>query len=121
MADEAIIKEVQIRDERKYNAILFNVKELQTNLKEERKQYDRNSVNDILDICDDTLGHDSFANLIRLGKKQEGKARPIKITFNTMDFKRQFFRNLGNLSSEVNVDYKDASIQHDLTALEREQ
>ena len=72
MADEAIIKEVQIREERKYNAILFHVKELQTNLKEERKQYDRNSVNDILDICDDTLGHDSFANLIRLGKKQEG-------------------------------------------------
>ena len=68
IADEAIIKEVQIREERKYNAILFNVKEPETNLKEERKRRDIESVNAIIDLCDTTISNESFSNLTRTAR-----------------------------------------------------
>ena len=120
MGDEAIIKEVQIREERKCNAILYNVREPETNLKDERKTIDTNVVNEIIELCDEDIGKNSFTNLVRLGKKEPDRIRPIRITFNNTDVKRQFFRNLGNLKSEKNENYKEVSVNHDLTVLERE-
>ena len=82
-------------------------------MKNERKVRDIISVNEIIAMCDETIGNGSFTNLTKLGKKQPNKIRPIKITFKNTDLKRQFFRNLGNLKNETNTYYKEVSVNHD--------
>ena len=112
--DDSIIKELQIREERKRNVIIYNLEEPATNLKEERKQ-----VEEITTLCDDSLLKHTFKDVVRLGKKKEDKPRPLKFTLVSSDDKRIFFRNLKNLKD--NVKFGSISVNHDLTNLEREQ
>ena len=46
-------------------------------------------MNAIIDLYDTTLGTQSFSNLTRIGRKQQNRIRPIKITFDNMDVKRK--------------------------------
>ena len=79
------------------------------------------SVNDIIELCDASLGPELYSNVARLGRKQENKIKPIRISFKNMDGNTNFFRNLGKLKYERNTDYKEILVAHDLTILERQQ
>ena len=57
--------------------------------------------------------------IVRLGKRKadKTKARPIKITLPDSEMKKQIFRGCKNLRDS---DYKNISVQNDLTFEERE-
>ncbi|KAK7871217.1 hypothetical protein R5R35_001082 [Gryllus longicercus] len=77
-----IVNEINDRVLRKNNVIFYNAKESDSELPEERKNFDLKIVMKSLSkIC--TVSETDIVKVLRLGKiKSDGKPRPIKIIFN---------------------------------------
>ena len=92
--DETTIKEMQERDSRKLNAIIFNLKEPETNVKYDRDQSDRSSIINIASKCDVTLESDNIKHVARLGKKQSDVNRVVLVSFDHEDTKKNNFSEI---------------------------
>ena len=98
------------------NIILHGVKESETENNEEAKLSDRNYVQKLFDA----LGvQTTYKIVVRLGKCDPGKKRPIKLVMNSEEEKNEIMINLRKLKD---VDsFRGLSVTHDYTLAERQQ
>ena len=90
------------------NVIVFN-------LQEQSNESDKNT---IMNLCKFIVDRMVTCKLIRLGKKEEGKIRPVKIVFPDVLVKNSFMKNLNELKNPPDQ-FKNLSIKHDMTVDER--
>eukprot|EP00794_Sanderia_malayensis_P004410 gene4411-4999_t len=76
---------------------------------------------DINRACDVELDIAHIQSCRRLGKKEEGKIRPLLVTCNTPTPKRNLFKNLNKLRDTQDEKLKDVSVDHDQTEQQREE
>jgi hypothetical protein len=110
---------------RKKNVVIFGIEEPDTNVKEETKQHDTQTMKDIYKLVTETdvQAQVDFETL-RLGKKQEDRQddqhqkskRPLLVKFHDEKTKGLFMRNLNKLKDS---DYK-ISVREDLSREDRQ-
>jgi hypothetical protein len=71
-------KEKQQRSERQNNLVIYNVPESNSNLKASQDKYDMEFTEGLLATLD--IPNIKPTNLVRLGRKETGKIRPLKVT-----------------------------------------
>ncbi len=121
IAREAVqeqVKEQKNREDRDQNIIIFRVEESNSAEAETRQKEDAKFFES---LCTEQLevGNIEAKKVVRLGKKEEGKTRPMKITLNNNAEKRKIMSRLFRLR-DAEDKYKNISIQHDMSQEERE-
>ena len=114
-----VAAEVQDRETRSRNIILYNMKETGAKVHEEARKEDRASVMSLLvDTLGVDLGRTAVRDIRRLGKDmKEGRDRPLLITLDSGSTKDAVTKNLYKLKNSI---YNHISCRNDLTVLERE-
>ena len=112
------MQEMREREEKMPNLILFNVKEAQTNVRDEISREDTKTFVDMCQVMRITMSQDKVMSARRLGEKKDDTDRPILIKLSNHSLKGNIFKNTGKLA---NTKYKDISIANDLTKMQREQ
>ena len=112
----------QDKESRKNNIIILRLEEQEGENEEERINNDRKEIKKLLNTTNPELEAELETiipkkNSIRLGRKKEGTNRPIKLVLNDEEMKKDIFRGCKNLK---NSNYKNVSIQNDLTKEEQE-
>ena len=109
---------------KKNNIIILRLPEQDTDDPKEQFQKDENEIKKIFEKTNPELKAEMDKvlqenKIVRLGRKKNDKTkpRPIKVTLPDGDMKLQIFRGCRNLKDS---DYKNISVQNDLTAEERE-
>lgn len=91
--NDAVIKEINEREKRKNNAILFRVPETDTNIKADRITHDTNVIRDIATKIDVEIKLDDIIRVSRLGKKAEGEgssnSKPLLVGFSNDTVKKK--------------------------------
>lgn len=111
-------KEDQGRQERANNIVIFSAKESQDKDREKRREDDQKFVKGFIEyICDSqTVSVDKVA---RLGMREAGKNRPIRITFSSLEGKSRVLSNLSNLRDAPD-EFANITVRHDLTPRQQE-
>lgn len=108
-------------ERRKRNVIIYRVPEKQTENVSERKANDVVFVKDLLDgIFDTKIEENDIDKLYRLGHWEEGKARPLLVSFTRMEHKEIIMSNLRELKRPLDR-FKGIGIAHDMHPKEREE
>lgn len=112
---ENVIEEINERNHRKRNLIIFGLSEQkQEDTPEARMQKDKNEVENIIGCLDkDFELHDIKPN--RLGRYNKDKVRPIKISLKDEDQVRELIKNAKNLK---NSRYKKVFVSVDRTQMQ---
>ena len=110
-------QEEREKENRANNIIIFRVPELENkdNRIKEDKEFCQALISDVLQI---DLGEDDFKRLFRVGKKEEGKSRPILLQFRDRIVKNRVMESLYKLKDAENK-FKNISVVHDMTKQER--
>ena len=96
------------------NIILHGVNEAMSNDKHEAKKIDESHVNSLIE----TLGLEiTYKSVIRLGKGDPTKKRPIKVVMHTEEDKNKIMSNLRSLKDKE--EFKGISVTEDYTVDER--
>jgi len=113
-------EEEEIR-KRKNNVVMYRVPELDSDDVLERRCGD---VAYVHELCSEILKVDldsgDISKTYRLGKKEEGKCRPLLVRFNSDEKKGTMMSNLNRMKGQQNEKFKGVSISHDLTVRQRE-
>ncbi len=91
---EEVIKEIKDQEERMLNALLFNVPEDKASNEADRIKHDKEEVKHLAKHCKVNISKDEITKVVRLGKKQDNKPRPLLIQISTPEKKRMLFKNL---------------------------
>lgn len=110
---EPTISEMQERERRSVNVLVFGVNESDLTNKEECQRHDKEKAKDIILKVKNDVQMDSV-KCTRLGAPSEGKIRPLKLTFSTKEEALQIVR----LKSKLNV--TGVYIKYDQTPSQRE-
>ena len=116
-------KSAEERDQenRKRNVVIYRVPEKKTDDVSERKSNDIEFVKDLLDGMFNMQMEDSdIEKIYRLGRWEDGKARPLLVTFRKHEDKEFVMTNLSNLKKPLDK-FKGVAIAHDLHPKEREE
>ena len=117
--DEEQVPVVDENEERRRSIITHNMKESTDDDTEVRIQYDTDKV---VEVCKYLGNHEfseySIEKIFRLGKKETGKVRPLKVCLNDNITKFKIIRNTHKLRES---EYEDISIQHDLSKDQRDE
>ena len=109
--------EVKDKEVREQNIIIYRLKESEETNVEARKKYDDNLIqrlhNEVLE-----LNNLKVKNITRLGRKQDGKDRPTKVTLESTEDKTRIMQRLHKLH-DADETYRNISVSHDLTRDER--
>ena len=109
--------EMEEKKRRSKNIIIHGLPEDKCS-KEERVRKDRDTLDDIIRV---TLGIETnkvlYDNVTRLGRDEKTGKRPLLATLPTSEIKEDLFSKLQKLRDSK---YKDISIKHDMTPLERQ-
>ena len=112
-------EEMEERNKRKNNVVLYNVPESQSEGPQERQ------TDDMVQCCDVFEGslkvNVSIESVVRLGKKEEGRKRPLLVKLSSEREKKNILANAKNLKDERNPWKKRVGIARDMTKMEREQ
>ena len=109
-----IIHDKEIREK---NVVIFNVIESTKDSKEECIKEDEAF---FTELCEEVkIGKQSIIKVVRIGKKENDKNRPLKVCFCNEFDKRKFFANLYYLKNSEEK-YRKVQVQHDLSKEERE-
>ena len=101
-------------ENRKRNVVIYRVPERKTENVSERKSNDIEFVKDLLDGMFNMKMEDSdIEKMFRLGRWEEGKVRPLLVTFRKCEDKELIMANLSNLKKPLDK-FKGVSIAHDL-------
>lgn len=111
-------KESQEREDRARNVIIFRAKESTETNSKKRIEHDEKYLAELMNEIE--LSDIEVSKVTRLGKKADDKKRPLKFTVKDLEQKAEIMNNLYKLG-ECNNDYKDISVQHDLTKDQREE
>lgn len=105
---EEIVEEVNQRNKRKQNLIVFGLNEqIQRESADVRIERDRNSIINIINILDPEVDTSNLKP-IRLGRFQEGKNRPIKFVLDTEESVYRILKKTSVL--KTHNDYKNKKI-----------
>ena len=111
------VKELEDRESRKLNIIIYNAPESQSQLKDNTVKHDKDILKQLTEIC--TLDLDiNTIEVKRLGEHKPATTRPLLVKFVTEDGKKKLYKNISNLK---NSNLQALSIQNDLTKSEREE
>ncbi len=113
----------EVSKAREKNIIIYRAEEGTSNLKEENIKHDKAIVRKLIQHCKGTMEEDTAIDkIIRLGRKEEGKIRPLLVAFKELETKKGLFRNLKELGQEATPEeLKNLSVSHDMTTQEREE
>lgn len=119
-AASCAVKEIQDREERKYNVILYQVPESEESEPLARKDQDTKYLET---LCKDALQVKvEFTNVIRLGKISDHvKIRPVRAIMNSVPQVTSILQAAKKLADQENASYRNISINKDMTPLEREE
>ncbi|CAG9761640.1 unnamed protein product [Ceutorhynchus assimilis] len=110
---EAVLQELQERQLRSKNILIFGLHETNIQNREDREKDEKAKVNNILKQCVDTFNEE--IQYYRLGKPDEGKVRPIKVVLKSIETVIQILRNKNKLPKD-----SQSYIKPDLTIQQRE-
>lgn len=105
--DEALIREINERTNRANNIIIYGLTELAEGSAEEKQDHDKNEVLSVIRSIMDNVP--APKKIIRLGKLNPTKNRPLKIYFDCSQIPKQLMKNKGKITN------KDIKIYADLT------
>ena len=113
---EVTLIEMQEREVRASNALIFGAKEASANNIEDRKSHDTEIVKDILNLVGVGLNGETIDKLkiIRVGKSEPNKQRPIKVIFPTKEDARKLLINKNKLNPDSGM-----YIKYDQTSMQR--
>lgn len=116
--DESV-KEVEDRERRKCNIVVFNVLESDSKENEDRKSHD---IEEMKKILNELKIDAALLNPVRLGpKKQDQKwPRPLRLTVESEDIKWSILKESKNLKDSGEEALKAVFIKKDMTQLERQ-
>ena len=107
-------------ENRRNNVIMYKVKEIESEVAEDRKAGDMLFVHE---LCNDVLkvevGSGDIEKMFRLGRREQGKERPLLVRFTRVEKKHEVMGKLKELKT-ASERYRITSIAHDLTPRQRE-
>lgn len=110
---EPTLTEMQERQQRANNVLLFGVPEISGSEKEVRVKEELTKITEVLGYCSE--GSLEKIKFYRLGKYLESKVRPIKVTFPTREEAIHVIKNKRKIPEETKI-----YIKSDQTVLQRE-
>jgi len=117
VCNEFIINEISERNRRAANLMCYNVIESDSNQSDVRIAHDRDQVNNILaTIADSTNSIPLPIKVIRIGRYQSNKPRPLIITFGSISEAFNIMKNKTKLLSR----YPTVSLSSDRTQYQRD-
>ena len=111
-------KEIQEKEDRAKNIILFGVEESGESDRKKREEEDKKFIADFLNELG--VNDMDFEKAIRLGKREEGKKRPLRFTVNGINEKSKIMDSL-YLLRESDRKFSSVSVRHDLTIAQRQE
>ena len=112
------IREMEDRNARKGNFMIFNAPEIESNLKNDVEKSNCQIANKILKLCG-ASEEVTAEQTIRLGAKG-GNTRPILVKLKNLDEKRVLFKNFeAKMKTCIDKSIKGSKINHDLTKLQK--
>ncbi len=111
------MKELQDREGRKPNLILFNIPESSDEDTSTRKTHD---LAEVKGLCKALNCEDTFDKPVRLGPKSD-KPRPLRVTASNPELVVQILKSARNLPNLDNEGSKKVGLKRDMTFLEREE
>jgi hypothetical protein len=116
-AMEAKDRAEQEQEERAFNIVLFKAPESTSEDRKERIEQDTKIIINLLTKLD--LQEDvQFERVVRLGKKEADKNRPLRFRVKTLDQKAEVMDNL-NMLREAEAPLNEIAVCHDLTPEQR--
>jgi len=128
-----VVKEMNEREKRRNNAIMFHVPEPKTNIKAERISEDIKIVQALGKAIDIEIDNEHITKVTRIGKKTQTNneneslesndntnCRPLLVTFSNEDAKKNLLQNISKLK-EITVYLSEISVDHDMMPKEREE
>lgn len=113
------MRELQDRNERKNNLVIFGVPESESNNRDTCQNHDAISFQE---ICQAGLGIDAnITQVTRLGPKNDSKPRPLRIKLPEESLKWEILRQAKNLANSSDPLVKQIFIRRDMTYMEREE
>lgn len=118
------VKELEDRQVRRTKLLLYNIEEINSNLKDEINRNNADRVKELLQLCAIQVDENILTadNITRLGKRENigTKPRPILVDFKCTDIKREFFSKFIRCVNQSGDDkLKKIRLAHDLTKLQR--
>eukprot|EP00794_Sanderia_malayensis_P011225 gene11225-12404_t len=110
------IKEMEERERRKYNIMLFNLPESGSQDKEDCNTHDKNLLKQILEEIEAPV---NVRNVYRVGASEGSNPRPLRVILASADEQKKVLNSAIKLKSKTA--FKDVFINKDLTPLERQQ
>ena len=117
MAESA--KDTQEKEYRAYNVLIFNAKESGDADRKKRITHDTELIEGLLTVMK-VQPIPNIEKVVRLGKKQENNARPLRFRVKTLEEKAEIMANLYKLG-DADTQYKEMTVRHDLTHDQREE
>ena len=117
-------RDIADRQSRERNIIIFNMPEPLTNLIDQRKQDDREQVDNIIgNLGLETAEPVTVEKVTRLGfrkQKPNENPRPVIVCFSTVEAKKQVLKNAAKLKNSEDEAIKRCRVSNDMTKKDRE-
>ena len=84
----SVMTEVNERKIREKNIIIYGLDKSTSNLKDVKRKHDMSLFKQIADKCEVQMEEDDINKIIRLGKPEQGKSRPLQIVMEEVDKKK---------------------------------
>lgn len=113
------VDEIQDRDRRKANLIIFNMPESEADDPEDRKLFD---IAEMVDLLNELKVNTEVTRPVRLGPKRIGSRwpRPLRVTLNNEEDKWKVLKSSKNLMMSGKDIYKEIYLKRDMTQMERD-
>lgn len=112
---DTFLTEVNERADRANNIIIYNIPESNSNEIQTRIEDDQQKISDLLAILNKDLAAEKILKVLRLGKKNENRPRPLKVVFSDSRVAKEVLVS-GNKMANRHA-YK---IKNDLTVMQRD-
>lgn len=117
------VEEVQDKESRRKNVIVYRAEESNSDNYRDRLKHDQDLVLRLIHYINNSnlndIDNDKF-NIVRLGKREEGKVRPLLIQFSEILHKNVLMENTYKLKDAEPL-LKSMIVTHDLTKIERDE
>lgn len=112
------LEDQQEKEEKKNNIMIFNLPESRSDDEDQEVEDDIKVVKEVMSIVHPNIGADTISDktITRLGRRKEGKTRPIKVYFDNDLSKGKVFRNA--LKLRTTEKFSKVNISNDKTKKE---
>ena len=110
----SVMTEVNERKLREKNIIIYGLDKSSSNLKDVKGKHEMSLFKQIADKCEVQMEEDDINKIIRLGKPELGRSRPLQIVMEEVDKKQELFASLNKLKNAPD-NIRKISVTNDLT------